>query len=105
MVIGATRELRLGDPRNPQRMWALSSTTKPRETSIAGLPRCKSAARCSFVMMAMPASGTYVAPTIIELDTARELKEEVFGPVLHVVRWRAKELTGSSTTLPPTVPR
>jgi RHH-type proline utilization regulon transcriptional repressor/proline dehydrogenase/delta 1-pyrroline-5-carboxylate dehydrogenase len=40
----------------------------------------------------LPASGTYVAPTIIELDTARELKEEVFGPVLHVVRWRAKEL-------------
>ena len=29
---------------------------------------------------------------LIELDRARELKEEVFGPVLHVVRWRADEL-------------
>ena len=39
-----------------------------------------------------PAGGTYVAPAIVELDSARELKEEVFGPVLHVVRWRAGEL-------------
>jgi len=31
-------------------------------------------------------------PAIIELDNARELKEEVFGPVLHVVRWRSSEL-------------
>jgi len=39
-----------------------------------------------------PSKGTYVAPTIIALDRARELKDEVFGPVLHVVRWRAGEL-------------
>ena len=41
---------------------------------------------------ALPPAGTYVAPAIIELDRARELKQEVFGPVLHVVRWRADEL-------------
>ena len=40
----------------------------------------------------LPPGGTYVTPTIIELDRARELKQEVFGPVLHVVRWRADEL-------------
>ena len=34
----------------------------------------------------MPSRGTYVAPAIIALERARELKEEVFGPVLHVVR-------------------
>jgi RHH-type proline utilization regulon transcriptional repressor/proline dehydrogenase/delta 1-pyrroline-5-carboxylate dehydrogenase len=39
-----------------------------------------------------PKGGTYVAPAIVELDSARELKEEVFGPVLHVVRWRPNEL-------------
>jgi len=39
-----------------------------------------------------PAGGTYVAPALIELDRAAELKEEVFGPVLHVVRWRADEI-------------
>ena len=40
----------------------------------------------------VPASGTYVAPTIIALDRARDLRDEVFGPILHVVRWRADEL-------------
>ena len=40
----------------------------------------------------LPASGTYVPPAIVALDRARDLKEEVFGPVLHVVRWRADEL-------------
>jgi RHH-type proline utilization regulon transcriptional repressor/proline dehydrogenase/delta 1-pyrroline-5-carboxylate dehydrogenase len=33
-----------------------------------------------------------VAPALIELDRARELQQEVFGPVLHVVRWRAEEI-------------
>jgi RHH-type proline utilization regulon transcriptional repressor/proline dehydrogenase/delta 1-pyrroline-5-carboxylate dehydrogenase len=40
----------------------------------------------------LPAAGTYVAPTIVELDRADDLKQEVFGPVLHVVRWRADDL-------------
>ena len=40
----------------------------------------------------LPALGTYVPPAIIALDRARDLKQEVFGPVLHVVRWRADEL-------------
>jgi RHH-type proline utilization regulon transcriptional repressor/proline dehydrogenase/delta 1-pyrroline-5-carboxylate dehydrogenase len=41
---------------------------------------------------ALPAHGTYVGPAIIELGSARDLGEEVFGPVLHVVRWRAEAL-------------
>ena len=41
---------------------------------------------------ALPAAGHYVAPAIIELERAGDLREEVFGPVLHVVRYRADEL-------------
>ena len=29
---------------------------------------------------------------MIALDRARDLQEEVFGPILHVVRWRADQL-------------
>jgi RHH-type proline utilization regulon transcriptional repressor/proline dehydrogenase/delta 1-pyrroline-5-carboxylate dehydrogenase len=39
----------------------------------------------------LPESGTYVAPAIVELDRVRDLKEEIFGPVLHVVRYPADE--------------
>jgi len=39
-----------------------------------------------------PVSGNFVAPQVFELKRASELTEEVFGPVLHVVRYRASEL-------------
>ncbi len=38
------------------------------------------------------AHGTFVAPTIIELDSIADLSREVFGPVLHVIRYRRAEL-------------
>jgi len=38
--------------------------------------------------------GTFVSPTLIMLDAVDDLKREVFGPVLHVVRYRREELDG-----------
>jgi len=38
--------------------------------------------------------GTYVLPTLIELESVSELRREVFGPVLHFVRYRREELDG-----------
>jgi RHH-type proline utilization regulon transcriptional repressor/proline dehydrogenase/delta 1-pyrroline-5-carboxylate dehydrogenase len=38
------------------------------------------------------ARGTFVAPTIIEIGSLAELKREVFGPVLHMVRFRRVDL-------------
>jgi RHH-type proline utilization regulon transcriptional repressor/proline dehydrogenase/delta 1-pyrroline-5-carboxylate dehydrogenase len=38
------------------------------------------------------ARGTFVVPTLIELDRLDELEREVFGPVLHVVRYRRRDL-------------
>jgi RHH-type proline utilization regulon transcriptional repressor/proline dehydrogenase/delta 1-pyrroline-5-carboxylate dehydrogenase len=39
-----------------------------------------------------PATGHFVAPTIIEIASIRDLARENFGPVLHVVRFKAGEL-------------
>jgi RHH-type proline utilization regulon transcriptional repressor/proline dehydrogenase/delta 1-pyrroline-5-carboxylate dehydrogenase len=36
--------------------------------------------------------GTFFAPCSFEIDSARRLTGEVFGPILHVVRWRADRL-------------
>lgn len=38
------------------------------------------------------ANGTFVPPTLIEIDSLDELQREVFGPVLHVLRWRRDAL-------------
>ena len=39
-----------------------------------------------------PAKSTFVLPILFELNNLNELTREVFGPVLHVVRYRADEL-------------
>jgi len=37
-------------------------------------------------------SGTFIAPTLIELESFDELQHEIFGPVLHVVRYSRKNI-------------
>ncbi|HYD99584.1 MAG TPA: trifunctional transcriptional regulator/proline dehydrogenase/L-glutamate gamma-semialdehyde dehydrogenase [Alphaproteobacteria bacterium] len=37
-------------------------------------------------------NGTFVPPTLIEVGSVADLKREVFGPVLHVVRFKRDEL-------------
>jgi len=93
MVTGAARELQLGDPRDPAAQVGpvIDAEAKARlDRWIAAMD-----ARGALLFQLEtdhPAGGTYVAPALVELDSARELKEEIFGPVLHVVRWRADEL-------------
>ena len=36
--------------------------------------------------------GTFFAPRAFEIDGAERLHGEVFGPILHVVRWKAGKL-------------
>jgi RHH-type proline utilization regulon transcriptional repressor/proline dehydrogenase/delta 1-pyrroline-5-carboxylate dehydrogenase len=36
--------------------------------------------------------GSFIAPTLIEIDSLSQLTQEVFGPILHLVRYRAADL-------------
>jgi RHH-type proline utilization regulon transcriptional repressor/proline dehydrogenase/delta 1-pyrroline-5-carboxylate dehydrogenase len=92
MVTGAARELTVGDPRDPATQVGpvIDAEAKDKlERWIAGM---EARGRLRFRLADAPAKGTYVAPAIVELERASELQEEVFGPVLHVVRWRADAL-------------
>jgi RHH-type proline utilization regulon transcriptional repressor/proline dehydrogenase/delta 1-pyrroline-5-carboxylate dehydrogenase len=40
------------------------------------------------------AKGQFVTPTLIEIPSPADLRQEVFGPVLHVVRYAARDLDG-----------
>ncbi|MCL1058756.1 bifunctional proline dehydrogenase/L-glutamate gamma-semialdehyde dehydrogenase PutA [Shewanella gelidimarina] len=45
--------------------------------------------------MELPAgteNGYFVAPTAIEIDSIKQLDKEHFGPILHVIRYKASEL-------------
>jgi RHH-type proline utilization regulon transcriptional repressor/proline dehydrogenase/delta 1-pyrroline-5-carboxylate dehydrogenase len=93
MLMGAMALLRVGDPAE------LSTDVGPvidetarqgLEAYVAGLPAEQVLYRCA--LPAPCARGYYVAPTLVRLQRIEDLGQEVFGPVLHVVTWRAGEL-------------
>ncbi len=91
MIEGACAELRLGDPRDPATHVGplIDAAAKARITAWLGaLP---AGARERFRHPA-PEEGNFVAPRVVELRRASDLTQEVFGPVLHVVRWKADAL-------------
>ena len=95
MLIGAARELKVGDPRDITTHLGPVIDAEAKQKLDRWIDEKASAGTVRFRYdreLKLPATGTYVGPTVIELDRARDLKEEVFGPVLHVVRWHAEEL-------------
>jgi RHH-type proline utilization regulon transcriptional repressor/proline dehydrogenase/delta 1-pyrroline-5-carboxylate dehydrogenase len=93
MVIGAARELKLGDPRELATHVGPVIDNEAKSKLDRWISMMDSRGAVLFSLEASPPTGgTYVAPTIIELGNARELTEEIFGPVLHVVRWRSNGL-------------
>jgi RHH-type proline utilization regulon transcriptional repressor/proline dehydrogenase/delta 1-pyrroline-5-carboxylate dehydrogenase len=92
MVAGAARELKIGDPRDPATHVGpvIDVAAKDRlDGWIADMARQGRVRFRGGRAGKLPTAGCYVLPTIIELTRAADLQEEVFGPVLHVVRWRA----------------
>jgi RHH-type proline utilization regulon transcriptional repressor/proline dehydrogenase/delta 1-pyrroline-5-carboxylate dehydrogenase len=95
MLIGAARELKIGDPRDVASHVGPIIDAEAKAKLEGWIAANARAGRLRFRWdrdRPLPDKGIYVAPAVIELDRARELKDEVFGPVLHVVRWRAGDL-------------
>jgi RHH-type proline utilization regulon transcriptional repressor/proline dehydrogenase/delta 1-pyrroline-5-carboxylate dehydrogenase len=90
MMAGAARELRLGDPRDPSVQIGPVIDAEAKQRLDAHIARMKHEARTH--LAAQAPAGHYVAPHIFELASADQLTEEVFGPVLHVVRYDAERL-------------
>jgi RHH-type proline utilization regulon transcriptional repressor/proline dehydrogenase/delta 1-pyrroline-5-carboxylate dehydrogenase len=94
-IVGAACELKVGDPREISTHVGPVIDAEAKQKLDRWIADKDSAGMVRFRWdreRKLPAGGTYVGPTLIALDRARDLKEEVFGPVLHVVRWRAGEL-------------
>ncbi len=94
MLSGAMAELRLGDPAR------LDTDVGPviDEEARANIDRHLSILEkeARVIAHAPPVSdgdGTFVPPAAFEIDALADLKQEIFGPVLHVLRYSADELT------------
>ncbi|MFZ0238464.1 MAG: bifunctional proline dehydrogenase/L-glutamate gamma-semialdehyde dehydrogenase PutA, partial [Xanthobacteraceae bacterium] len=95
MIAGAARELNVGDPRLIGTHIGPVIDAEAKTKLDDWLVEQERAGRLRFRWdrhRAPPAQGTYVAPAIVELDRAGALDREIFGPVLHVVRWHPDRL-------------
>jgi RHH-type proline utilization regulon transcriptional repressor/proline dehydrogenase/delta 1-pyrroline-5-carboxylate dehydrogenase len=92
MIAGAAKELMLGDPRDPAMHVGPVIDDEAKQKLDKWI--ADHASRVIFRWdegRALP-QGRFVPPAMIALDRASDLREEVFGPMLHVVRWRAGAL-------------
>jgi RHH-type proline utilization regulon transcriptional repressor/proline dehydrogenase/delta 1-pyrroline-5-carboxylate dehydrogenase len=94
MLAGAMAELRIGDPR------ALATDVGPvidedaRRILVEHAARMDREARLVGALEPGPdcANGTFFGPRAYEIPALSSLTREVFGPVLHVLRFAAKDL-------------
>ena len=90
MIAGAARELKIGDVRDVAVHVGPVIDAEAKQRLDAHIARMKREARVHFAGVAP--EGNYVAPHIFELSSAEQLTEEVFGPILHVVRYHADDI-------------
>ncbi|MGC1555101.1 MAG: bifunctional proline dehydrogenase/L-glutamate gamma-semialdehyde dehydrogenase PutA, partial [Bradyrhizobium sp.] len=90
MIAGAARELKIGDVSDPAVHIGPVIDAEAKEKLEAHIAKMKREARVHFEGRAP--EGQYVAPHIFELANAGQLTEEIFGPILHVVRYAAGRL-------------
>src|SRR5512143_1056342 len=97
MLKGAMAELAVGDPRRLATDVGPVIDADARAAILAYVASVRERGHPVFELPLPPAAakGTFVAPTVIELpslEALAALRREVFGPVLHVVRWQRDEL-------------
>jgi RHH-type proline utilization regulon transcriptional repressor/proline dehydrogenase/delta 1-pyrroline-5-carboxylate dehydrogenase len=95
LLAGATAELRVGDParldtdvgpvidRDALAMLENHATRMDREAKLL----------CKAPLPAGLEGGLFFAPRAYEIASLDAIDEEIFGPILHVVRFRSQELT------------
>lgn len=92
ILVGAMKELTTGDP------WMLETDVGPiidKSAKIAisdYVNEAKNYGRLKY-QQTVPKNGNYISPALIEISGIEDLKHEVFGPVLHIARFKQHQLT------------
>ncbi|NJR13986.1 MAG: aldehyde dehydrogenase family protein, partial [Phyllobacteriaceae bacterium] len=91
---GAMDELRIGNPQDPANDIGPVIDAEARAGIIAHCANMERQGRVlhRLKLPAEAAKGTFVAPHLIQLDRVSDLKREIFGPVLHVVTFKARDI-------------
>ncbi|MDP4548643.1 bifunctional proline dehydrogenase/L-glutamate gamma-semialdehyde dehydrogenase PutA [Marinobacter sp. MDS2] len=91
MLYGAMEELGIGDP------WELSTDVGPvidEESRQKINDHCKKFEQKGKLLkkLPVPEKGMFVSPAVLQVSGIEEMEEEIFGPVLHVATFEAKDI-------------
>jgi len=87
MLFGAMDMLRLGNP------WDPSTDVGPIIDAAAQAKIKEYLAKANVLKsITPPSSGTFIGPTVVSVGGIGDLGEEIFGPVLHIATYEAKNL-------------
>ncbi|RKQ57095.1 L-proline dehydrogenase /delta-1-pyrroline-5-carboxylate dehydrogenase [Vogesella indigofera] len=94
MIKGAMDELRVGNPALLETDIGPVIDAEAQQGLLRHIDSMKTKARDCYQARLTPecADGTFVAPTLFEIDSVSLLQREVFGPVLHVIRFSAQDI-------------
>jgi len=93
MLKGAMAELNIGSPDRLVTDIGPVIDTEAQQNLLAHIEKTKRSAVAHFSLgIPAGAAGTFVPPTVLEIRSLDELTKEVFGPVMHVIRYRRDEL-------------
>jgi len=96
MLCGAAKELHIGDPILPDTdIGPIIDTTQRKMLAehIEQMSASQTVRYAGKIPNGADENGCFIAPHIFELDDAAALEKEIFGPILHVVRWKQGEIS------------
>jgi RHH-type proline utilization regulon transcriptional repressor/proline dehydrogenase/delta 1-pyrroline-5-carboxylate dehydrogenase len=93
MLIGAMKMLHVGNPAILSMDIGPVIDASAEKTLLAHIKQMSKSAKILYQCeLPKKLEGTFVPPTLIEIQDIHELSREVFGPVLHVIRFKGKAL-------------
>jgi RHH-type transcriptional regulator, proline utilization regulon repressor / proline dehydrogenase / delta 1-pyrroline-5-carboxylate dehydrogenase len=87
MISGAMQELRVGDPTDLAVDIGPVIDKEAADNLRAHLAKSKIIAQTS-----APQGECFIPPSLVELNNLQELPGEVFGPIVHIIRYKLKDL-------------
>ena len=94
MLAGAMDEISIGDPARLSTDVGPVIDAEARDMLLGHVKRLTNEGRLIKACELGPEQehGTYVAPAAFRIDSMQDLQREVFGPILHIVRYQAARL-------------
>lgn len=101
MLKGAMKELRTGTPEQPETDVGPVISEEARRLIADHIKNLEAKGHRVFQTDLLPetAEGTFIPPTLIEISSISDLEKEVFGPVLHVLRYKRDAVSDVMTAI------